>query len=44
MLTRTEMIVMFVRSEMDKFVVKVIYLIFFPKQSSAVDLVKVKFL
>ena len=45
MLTRPEMIVMFVGSEMDIFVIKVLYLIFFsPKRSSVVGLVKVNFI
>lgn len=45
MLTRPEMIVMFVGSEMDIFVVKVLYLIFFlPKRGSVVGLVKVNFI
>ena len=45
MLTRIEMIVMFVGSEMDIFVVKVLYLkLFLPEQSSTFGLVKVIFL
>ena len=45
MLTRIKMIVMFLGSEMDIFVVKVLYLkLFLPEQSSAFGLVKVIFL